>query len=167
MKPLSESSTENEAAPPISIVQPLSMAEQLKGAIERQEILSTALTASQSEVASLKEERISLAEQIKSLQENPLIFTLNNLDAGAVLEEAGVQMKELSAICLRRQDKGSLTVKLNVRPFKGSHGALIIEPEVKLSEPKAEPPQSVFYSSEEGDLSRNDPRQRELPLRDN
>lgn len=103
-----------------------------------------------------------LATQVKDLEKNPFTFALNNMDAGAVLATAGNELKRLSAIVRERDAKGSFTFRITVKPFKA--GALVLEPEIKVSEPKAEATKSVFYSDEEGSLSRNDPKQRELPL---
>lgn len=101
-----------------------------------------------------------LSEKLAELEKNPLTFALSNLDAGQVLTDAGKALSDLSAIVRKREAKGTLTLKITVKPFKGD--ALVFIPDVKITEPKPEPAQSVFYADDAGNLSRNDPRQREF-----
>lgn len=101
-----------------------------------------------------------LRTKLKAHEENPFSFALANLDAGAVLHEAGQGIKSLCATVLRRQAKGTIGLSIGIKPFKGQ--GLIFTSDLKVTEPKPDPAKSVFYASEEGDLSRNDPSQKEF-----
>lgn len=94
--------------------------------------------------------------------DNAILFLLQNLDAGEVIDEGSRQLRELVTMVNRRDGAGSLTIKINVKPFKA--GAMIFTAEVTSKAPKEEPASSLFYAAEDGALSRNDPRQRELKL---
>lgn len=135
---------------PISLVPPPTEAERL--------------TEATTEIARLVAEReanatrqTALLAKLRELETNPFAFALSNIDAGAVLVEAGEQLKALCATVQRRQEKGSFTLKLAVKPFKA---ALVLTGDVKIVEPKPEPAMSIFYASEDGTLRRNDPNQK-------
>jgi hypothetical protein len=104
-----------------------------------------------------------IEEQLKSLLENPLIFALHHLDSGAFLIDAGTKLKELVKVVDRLDSKGSFALRLAVKPFKSGSGAFVFVPDLKISEPKPDPAQSIFYANgETGVLSRSDPRQKEF-----
>lgn len=103
---------------------------------------------------------VDMRARLKAIEENSLSFALANLDAGGVLIDAGEKLQSLAAIVRKREAKGTFKLTITVKPFKGE--ALVFVPCVSITEPKPEPAQSVFYASEDGELSRNDPRQKEF-----
>lgn len=107
----------------------------------------------------LEAHRDHLAEQLAALEKNPFLFAVSNLDSGAAMMECGEKLHALAEIVQRRDGAGTLVLKLKVKPFKGS--ALIFTHEVKVTEPKPEPIQGIFYADDQG-FSRNDPRQAEF-----
>jgi hypothetical protein len=155
MKSASEPLEGTASAPDLSVVPPLDPAAEIADLKSR--------LAWQEERATLHESRRNeLMAELAKLEKNPLLMALNVLDAGHVLEDAGSQLTELVALVGRRQEKGVLLVKFEVKPFKAD--AVVCSAEIKVTEPKAPAQQAVFYANEEGELSRQDPRQRELAL---
>jgi hypothetical protein len=77
----------------------------------------------------LSANRDTLRDELAKLEKNPLLLALNVVDAGHVLEDAGDQLKSLSALVIERQEKGVLLLKLALKPFKAD--ALVISAAVK------------------------------------
>jgi hypothetical protein len=80
--------------------------------------------------------------------------------------EAGEALAEVVAGVVDLQKKGSITVTINVEPAKGDENSVIVTDSLKVKVPQAPAPPSRFFSDSHGNLSRRDPRQPELPLRD-
>jgi hypothetical protein len=57
---------------------------------------------------------------------------------------------------------GKLIYTLTIRPQSNVEGAVVIADTIKLTEPVLDRPESIFFASESGDLSRTDPRQSSL-----
>lgn len=84
---------------------------------------------------------------------------------GALHEELS---EELAALVKAVQDHGkagSLSLTINVKPGAKGTRTLVVTDDVKVKAPKGDRPASMFFSDEDGNLSRNDPTQPELPLR--
>lgn len=80
--------------------------------------------------------------------------------------EAGEGLAALVAAVIENQKKGSLTITINVEPAKGDERSVVVSDVLKVKAPEPSKPQSRFFSDPHGNLSRRDPRQPELPLRD-
>lgn len=93
------------------------------------------------------------------------VFLQEHRGAG-LHNELSEGLAELTAAVLRQQKKGSLTVTVNVAPAEGAAVAVVVTDEVKVKAPKAATPPSLFFSDDHGNLSRRDPRQTEMPLRE-
>jgi hypothetical protein len=63
---------------------------------------------------------------------------------------------------------GTLTLTIKVSPSSRSQPVdkIIVSPTVKLTPPKPESGEDFFWLTEDSELSRNHPRQTDLPLRD-
>jgi hypothetical protein len=59
---------------------------------------------------------------------------------------------------------GSVTVTVHIKPAKHGGPEKVIQAEVKAKKPRADIAAAVFFSDDEGDLRRFDPRQEEMPL---
>lgn len=59
--------------------------------------------------------------------------------------------------------KGSLTLKLDIALNKDGYSVTVTD-DIVLKLPKKETPSSLFFFDENGNVSRNNPRQQELPL---
>lgn len=60
---------------------------------------------------------------------------------------------------------GSLTLTVKLKPSK-IDGAVEVEDDIKVKVPQADRGAALFFVDGDGNLSRRDPRQPELPLRD-
>ena len=99
---------------------------------------------------------------LAKLESNPFALVLNNLDAGSVLEELGDEIQKVTALVDRRQEPGVIAVLMTAKPYKPGCIDFIVE--IKTKEPKVEKPHTLFFVGANGQLSRQDPRQRELPF---
>lgn len=79
------------------------------------------------------------------------------------------QLAEITAAVKETGKKGLLTVKIEVKPLaKADHGTLVVtgSSTAKAPEGDDDSPTSVFFADDSGNLSRNDPRQPQLPFRE-
>jgi hypothetical protein len=120
-----------------------------------------ALERSHGAIAALTTERETLAARLRELDANPFLYALNHLDAGQVLREAGEQMKVVTSAVDKLRGKGKVTITLGIGPMKGST-ALVLQPSLKITKPEPDPEPGVFFATEDGALTRHDPKQREL-----
>lgn len=58
---------------------------------------------------------------------------------------------------------GKLTITIAVKPTKGNSERVLFDPTLKVTEPKIETSTTLMYVSDDGSLSREDPRQPKLP----
>lgn len=82
---------------------------------------------------------------------------------GGMHNELSEKLAELTAAVLQYQKKGSLTLKLEVKPAEGAAVAVLVTDSIESKVPKAGNPPSLFFSDTAGNLSRRDPRQMEVP----
>lgn len=145
----------NTAAPgpAISLVPPPTIEQQIEAlSKERDSLLS--------KNRALVEDGAALLAKLKLLEKNPLTFALGNLDAGQVLGDAGKALRELADTVRDRQKKGRFTLIIDVKPFQNE--ALVFVPEIKITAPKPEASQSIFFTDGEGGLSRSNADQKEF-----
>lgn len=88
------------------------------------------------------------------------IFLAQHL-AGRSNEEISNEFHQLLAAVNEHGKKGSLTIKLLVEPPKGHvDGApVVISIDSELKAPKASAPPALYFVDDEGNATRNDPRQ--------
>lgn len=93
----------------------------------------------------------------------PFIDTLRDIEAGGLLDELSeTQHSLIDAIRLTGKG-GELTIKLAYKP--DGNGQMTIKADVKAKEPALSRGMSLFFLTPEGNLTRRDPRQQDLPLR--
>lgn len=83
------------------------------------------------------------------------------IDGGMFEEELEGELRSLLEAISGTGKGGEVTIKIKVKPKK-SHGAVEITGDVKTKLPEPERLSSVFFITPEGNLSRRDPRQREM-----
>lgn len=95
---------------------------------------------------------------------NAFMQVLQTHDGGEVLNElADAQRKCLEAVAMTGKP-ASVTLAFKYVPAaKGAFAVAFSEPKVKL--PAMERTASLWFGDENGQLTRNDPRQKELPLK--
>tara|TARA_R110002167_G_scaffold188319_1_gene389857 strand:+ start:31643 stop:32008 length:366 start_codon:yes stop_codon:yes gene_type:complete len=91
--------------------------------------------------------------------------TVAQLRNGTTQAEASEMLAELVQACRDTNKIGELTLKIKVRP-DGASGQYFLEDQVTINAPKPERGKTLFFGSPEGNLSRTDPNQKELNLRD-
>jgi hypothetical protein len=89
------------------------------------------------------------------------IEALEKVDDGLFLNEIGDKLAAVVTACLARGKKGGIQISLGLKP--GSKGRLEMVARVDSALPKSDNYGASFYGTEDGHLSRRDPRQPELP----
>lgn len=91
--------------------------------------------------------------------------TLSELKEGALVSELTQKLGEVVEAVKATERKGSLVLRLDITPAKkGIKGMVIVDDLVKVVLPEPERDSStVMFATEDGSLSRRDPRQPELP----
>lgn len=79
---------------------------------------------------------------------------------GEVLAEADQQLRELVEAIDRTGAGGTLTLKLAFKVNKA--GQIEVDPQVAIKAPKRALGTGIFYATEDGGLSRRDPRQMDI-----
>jgi hypothetical protein len=99
-----------------------------------------------------------------------LLFVLEDMRNGQVAEDCGQKFNEVLKAVLDTGGKGEFTIKLFIRPSRmgmcGADGLLAvfeveIEHECKLKKPEPAIGRSVFFVTKDGELTRDDPAQKE------
>lgn len=99
----------------------------------------------------------------------PFTIILAELNDGSTAAALTADLEELLGAVQRSGRAGSLTLKIKVVPTKAQSGAIDkvnLTAERKLELPKPEAPIDFFWLTDDGQLSRNHPRQQSLELRD-
>lgn len=83
---------------------------------------------------------------------------LSGIDHGTVAGKANDLLVELVHAVREKGRKGSVTVVLEVRPYKGNSLNVEVAASVTAKLPQPEPPAGLFFVTEDGALTRDDPR---------
>lgn len=83
---------------------------------------------------------------------------------GSILNDVADAVREVIEAVQLAGKAGKLTITFTMAP-SGATGAIIISDDIKVTLPKLPKQESLFFADDNGQLVRNDPRQRELPLR--
>lgn len=90
-----------------------------------------------------------------------IITTLTEQRKGRMANEASEALSRVVKACRETGKKGSVTIKLSIRPTASE---MMVSDEITEKVPRPDAAASVFYDDDEGNLSRTDPNQEELPL---
>lgn len=96
----------------------------------------------------------------------PFAAWLQEHDRGALHAELTDELLELVAAVREHDKAGTVTLTVKVGPVDSDDSALMVEADVKSKRPTAPRPNLLFFADAKGNISRRDPRQPELPLRD-
>ncbi len=91
----------------------------------------------------------------------PFADVLNSLRRGKSHREAGNLMQELVTAVQATGRQGSLTLKLKVSRNKS--GMIEIDDLITTVLPKPDRDSSLFFADDDGNLTKDDPRQPEIP----
>ncbi len=83
---------------------------------------------------------------------------------GALHSELSEKLAELALACLEHEKAGSLTLTINVRD-SGDGSTVFVSDDLKAKIPTADRGGSIMFASDDGTLSRQDPRQMTLPMK--
>jgi len=95
-----------------------------------------------------------------------LFETLKQQRKGAFIEEFEEKFAELVHAVHDTNKGGKIRITLNLKPLKPGVEAetVTLDDDIVLTLPKADKKSSVFYTTQEGSLSRTDPNQMEMKL---
>lgn len=98
--------------------------------------------------------------------DNCILTLLQNQRAGECLIELSEGLRALTKAVRANGKKGSMTLTISIEPINRAGGSAVgVTDVVAVKAPQMEREIGVFFANEDGSLTRNDPRQRELPLR--
>lgn len=85
---------------------------------------------------------------------------------GGLHGEVSEKLQTLVAAVAEHGKAGTLTLTISVKPVEGNLGQYVVSDDVKVKAPEPARGASLFFADDVGNLSRSDPRQPELPLRE-
>lgn len=91
----------------------------------------------------------------------PITDVIAQLRMGETLDEASEKFNELVQAVDATGKPGTFTMKITIKP--STSGALEITDDITIKKPEGTKGSSLFFATPEGNLSRNDPRQSEIP----
>lgn len=90
---------------------------------------------------------------------------VGQIQYGSLAEELDEKLTELVKACESCHRQGELTLTLKLKPGKGNSGQMEVTPVVKMKAPEAERGSAILFTTPEGNLQQQDPRQPNLPLK--
>lgn len=97
-------------------------------------------------------------------QTRPFAAWLQNVRNGELHHELSEKLADLATACIDTGKVGELTLSIKLRP--NGDITLMAEDNVKVKTPEHERATTLFFSDEDGNLQRTDPRHQELPLKE-
>lgn len=84
---------------------------------------------------------------------------------GQVLTDLSQAMRDAIEAAQLQNKPAGITLKMVFKPAANGSNAIVVADKIKTTLPEPKPVTSFFFSDANGNLHRNDPNQRELPLR--
>lgn len=97
--------------------------------------------------------------------DSAFLTLLQHHRSGQVLSDLSAAMREATEAAQLQGRKAVIILKINIEPAAKSAGAVVVTDDVTLKLPVPEKRGSFFFADEAGNLLRDDPRQKELPLK--
>lgn len=98
-------------------------------------------------------------------QTKPFATFLQEQRGGALHAELSDELAAVVSACMEHERSGELTLTVKVSPNKDGETLTLVD-SVKAKKPEAAQRPSIFFTDSHGNLSRRNPRQPELPLRE-
>lgn len=97
-----------------------------------------------------------------------ILFTdiLRQIRRGAPVEEATQALADVVRAVDETGKPGKITLELVIKPAKHGGPEKVIACAVKATKPRASIAEAIFFSTDDGDLLRTDPRQEEMVFED-
>lgn len=93
-------------------------------------------------------------------KKKPAVAVLENLEGGRLLSELNEALKGATTACLDRGGKAVVQLTLTIKGNKHTDGQRVeIMPKLTTKLPQQQMTSSLFFVTDDGDLSRNPPRQ--------
>ena len=89
--------------------------------------------------------------------------TLADIRRGALNQEGAEEFKRLIEAVRNTGKAGKLTITIDVKPLAKHEGAITVRGKVTATVPKEESKDEVFFTTDEGEITRNHPKQDEFP----
>ncbi len=96
---------------------------------------------------------------------NTFESVLRNQRKGAMASELSTKLCELTKAVMAFSKPGKITLTLSVDPNSGDGSQVSVEDKIELKLPQPTKPKSIFYTTEEGQLVRENPEQPTLDLK--
>ncbi len=96
--------------------------------------------------------------------DSAFLTLLQHHRSGQVLNDLSAAMREATEAAQLQGKKAVITLKINIEPAAKAAGAVVVTDDVKVKLPEPQTRGSFFFSDDRGNLFRDDPRQKELPL---
>lgn len=84
---------------------------------------------------------------------------------GEMQNDLSAALRDITQAAQLMGKPAKMTVTIVVKPAAQIKGAVLIEDDIKVTLPKPERENSIFYATEDGTLLREDPKQMKLQLR--
>lgn len=115
------------------------------------------LNKASARIADLEQIERDLRNEWVRRHENPAALFIDTFDAGDLLEQLGTEFKNVCAKVGEYDGKGSITLTISVKPY---NSMLEFAAEVKGKAPMPEKHRGLYYLTEDGGISRDDPKQK-------
>lgn len=90
--------------------------------------------------------------------------TLQNIEGGNLANELAEQFARLIGSVKERGKQGSITLALKVKPLDADAESVSVVASVKITEPAKAERASIFFTTDDNTLVRNNPAQQEMKL---
>jgi len=95
----------------------------------------------------------------------PFMETLATLREGACLDDLAFEINQVVAGVRLTGKTGDLTLKIKVAPFKQGNGDVVmLVDQITSKIPEPEKPGTLLFTTEDNNLQRDNPKQREMKL---
>lgn len=104
-------------------------------------------------------------DEAKPKSDKPMaVAVLDKLEGGRLLGELNEALRGATSACLQNGGKAVVTLKLTVTGNRHTDGQRVeVKPELTIKQPTPHRESSLFFVDDDGDLSRNPPRQEVMP----
>jgi len=96
--------------------------------------------------------------------DSAFLTLLQHHRSGQILSDLSAAMREVTEAAQLQGKPAAITLKITVKPASNACGAVVVVDDIKTKLPTPEKKGSFFFSDDAGNLFRDDPRQKELPL---
>ena len=96
----------------------------------------------------------------------PFADVLRDLARGRVHDELSDALWAVIGGVRETGKPGSITLKVSVKPMPKAEGMVIVADSVTVKVPEGDRTESIFFVTRDGNLTREDPAQMQLPLRE-